>query len=48
MEFIKSEKRGNIVIMLYRAKAFGNSRVNFDKMENGLAVASKVLQIKVL
>lgn len=48
LEFVKSEKRGDIVIMLYRAKAFGNSRVNFDKMENGLAVASKVLQIKVL
>lgn len=47
LEFIKSEKRSNIVILLYRAKALGNSRINFDKLKNGLAVASKILQVKV-
>ncbi len=47
LEFIKSEKRGDIVILLYRASASGSSRINFDKLENGLAVVSKVLQVRI-
>lgn len=48
LEFLKSEKRGNIIILLYQVRSTGSCRLNFDKLENGIAVASKVLQVRVI
>lgn len=52
LEFVKSEKRGSIIIMLYRATRIGTSRINFDKLnfENNevKAVDSKVLEARVM
>lgn len=52
LEFVKSEKRGDVIIMLYRASGLGSSKVNFDKLsfdsQSINAVDSKVLEVRVM
>lgn len=52
LEFVKREKRGDVVIMLYLAKGIGSNRVNFDLLANNngeiRAVDVKVLEVRVI
>lgn len=52
LEFVKKEKQGDVLIMLYRTTAVGVSKLNFDLISvngSGMAVvASKILEVRVI
>lgn len=52
LEFVKKEKRGNVLIMLYRATAMGISSLNFDLLakQNGEieALSTRILEVRVI
>lgn len=51
LQFVKREKRGDIVILLYKAVAAGGNRVNLDKLSDtspAQALEAKVLQVRVI
>ncbi len=51
LQFLKREKRGDVVIMLYKAVGTGGSRINFDLMTTGNpveALEAKVLEVRVI
>ena len=52
LEFVKKEKRGNVLIMLYRATAMGISSLNFDLLahQNGdvKALSTRILEVRVI
>ena len=51
LQFLKREKRGDVVILLYKAVAAGGNRVNLDRLSNtspAQALEAKVLQVRVI
>ena len=51
MQFVKREKRGDVVILLYKAVASGFTTVNLDLLSIGAqvkALEAKVLELRVI